>query len=406
MLFQQKKTTLRYITVFGILAAFSFMSTFFLSCERAQQIVPSKDIVASEESEGINGAATIKIGFIYSPSDPGTTRNGAELAVALANEAGGINTLPIELLIRDDKRDAALSVQHAEELIAAGVLAIVGPDYSVQAVEVGVVAQQHGIPMVTTYPTNPRASQNGDFSFMGAYIDPYQASMMVGFAMQELGAMTAAVLTETGGRYSEGLSATFIEGFTAQGGTIAVHQFYEAGATDFTEPLLAIAAVEPGVDVVFLPGLGSEFPLAVKQAKSADIGISAPFLGGDGWDRPDLVEIGGMAVEGSFFANHFSSGGELSDEARQFVTAYTARFGIAPDGPAALGYDSATIVIEAMRRTTDLTSAAIRAQIAATQDYSGATMLSHFDENRHAIKSLVINTVKDGKIQFYQFIAP
>ena len=372
----------------------------FLGCDLIQQFVPP---------DASDGLLSVKIGFIYSPPDPGTTRNGAELAVGLANETGGINGRPVELFIRDDKGDPSLSVQHARELIDAGVLAIVGPDYSAVAVEVGAVAQQYGIPMVTTYPTNPQVTRNGNFSFMGAYIDPYQAGVMANFAMQELSAMTAAVLTEKGKSYSEGLSNIFIERFAALGGTIAVHQFYETGATDFTEQLTAIAAVEPAVDVVFLAGLGSGFPLAVKQAKSPAFGIAATFLGGDGWDRPDLVEIGGTAVEGSFFANHFSPGGppeQLSETARQFITAYTARFGIAPDGPAALGYDSTTIVIEAMRRSADLTPAAIRDQIEATQDYSGATMLSHFDENRHAIKSLVINTVKDGKIQFHQAISP
>ncbi|MDE0684605.1 MAG: ABC transporter substrate-binding protein [Candidatus Poribacteria bacterium] len=394
MLFQQNRTTLRYIAIFGVL------TSFFLSCNRIQEVV------APDAGQISNDASTVKIGFIYSPPDPGTTRNGAELAVALANEAGGINGLLIELLIRDDKRDALRSVQHAEALIAAGVSAIVGPDYSTVAVEVGAVVQRYGIPMVTTYPTNPEVPRNGNFSFMGAYIDPYQARIMADFAIQELQAMTAAVLTETGSPYSEGLSTAFIEDFTVQNGTIAVHSFYKTGTTDFTEQLLAIAAVEPAVDAVFLPGLGSEFPLVVKQAKSDDINISAAFLGGDGWDRPDLVEIGGMALEGSFFANHFSPDGQLTVDARQFVNAYTEKYGIAPDGPAALGYDAATIVIEAMRRTTDLTPPAIRDQIEATQDYSGATMLSHFDENRHAIKSLVINTIKDGKIQFHQFIEP
>ena len=400
MLFQQNRTTLRYIAIFGILTSFFLMGILFLSCDRIQPTVAPHGTATSDD------AVTVKIGFIYSPPDPGTTRNGAELAVALANAAGGINGLPIELLIRDDTGDPLRSVQHAEELIAAGVSAIVGPDYSNLAVEVGAVVQQHGIPMVTTYPTNPKVPRNGNFSFMGAYIDPYQAGIMADFAMKELGALRAAVLTEAGETYSEGLSNVFIEDFTAQGGTIAVHQFYETGATDFTEQLMAVAAVEPAIDVIFLAGLGAEFPLAVKQARSDDIGISAIFLGGDGWDRPDLVEIGGMAVEGSFFANHFSHDGQLTEAARQFVDAYTERFGIAPDGPAALGYDSTAIVIEAMRGATDATRAAIRDQIEATQDYSGATILSHFDENRHAIKSLVINTVKDGKIQFHQFIAP
>ena len=376
------------------------MSIFFLSCDRIQRVV------TPERAKVSDGAATVKIGFIYSPPDPGTTRNGAELAVARANAAGGIKGLPIELLVKDDKRDPLLSVQHAEELIAADVSAIIGPDYSFVAIAIAPIVQQYGIPMVTTYPTNPKVTESGNYTFMGAYIDPYQASIMADFAVQELEAMTAAVLIETGNTYSEGLSNVFIEDFTAQGGTITIHQFYETGTTDFTEQLMAIAAVNPAVDVVFLAGLGSEFPLAVKQAKSDDIGISATFLGGDGWDRPDLVEIGGMAVEGSFFANHFSSSGQLTEAARQFVDAYTERFGIAPDGPAALGYDSTTIVIEAMRRATDTTPMAIRDQIEATRDYSGATMLSYFDENRHAIKSLVINTVKDGKIQFHQFISP
>ena len=400
MISKRKGATSKYISVYGVFILFFVLIAPFLGCDLIQQLV-SPDTPDS--------IVPVKIGFIYSPPDPGTTRNGAELAVALANEAGGINGLPIELLIRTDQGNPSISVQRAKELIDAGVLAIVGPDYSVIAVEVGAVAQQYGIPMVTTYPTNPNVTIHGNFSFMGAYIDPYQASVMANFAMQELDAMTAAVLAETGDSYSEGLSEAFVERFTALGGTIAVQQFYETGAEDFTEQLTAIVAVEPAVDVVFLAGLGSEFPVAVKQAKSPAFGITAIFLGGDGWDRPDLVEIGGTAVEGSFFANHFSSVGppeQLSEEARQFIAAYTARFGIAPDGPSALGYDSTAIVIEAMRRSADMTPAVIRDQIEATQNYSGATILSHFDENRHAIKGLVVNTVKDGKIQFHQAISP
>ena len=377
MVFPKHGATLRGPTAYGILALVLLMGACFLGCDQLQRVI---EFAGSETSDG---AATVKIGFIHSPPDPGTTRNGAELTVALANEAGGINGVPIGLLVRDDKRDPSLSAQHAEELIAAGVSAIVGPDYDEEAVEVGKVALKYGIPMVTTYPTNPKVSRPGRFSFMGAYTDPFQAGVMAKFATQELGAMRAAVLTETGDTYSEGLSTAFNEHFTAGGGTIAVHRFYDTGATDFTEQLTAIAAIEPPVDVVF--------------------------LGGDGWDRPDLVEIGGMAVEGSFFVNHFSSGGDperLSEEGRKFVAAYTEMFGVAPDGPAALGYDSATIVIQAMRRATDATPASIRDEIEATQDYSGAITLSHFDENRYAIKSAVINTVKDGEIQFYQAIEP
>ncbi len=400
MIFKPNRAIPKCISIYGVFILLFLSTVLLLGCDAIQQLVLP---------DTPDNAAPVKIGFIYSPPDPGTTRNGAELAADLANEAGGINGLPIELLITDDQGDPSMGVQRAKGLIDAGALAIVGPDYSVIAVEVGAVAQQYGIPIVTTYPTNPNVTKNGNFSFMGAYIDPYQAGVMAHFAVQELGATSAAVLTETGKSYSEGLSNAFVERFTALGGTIAAHQFYETGTIDFTEQLTAIAAVEPPVDVIFLPGLGPEFPLAVKGAKSPAFGITATFLGGDGWDRPDLVEIGGAALEGSFFANHFSPGGppeQLSEAARQFIADYTAQFGIAPDGPAALGYDSTTIVIEAMRRSANLTPAAIRDQIEATQNYSGATILSHFDENRHAIKSLVVNTVKDGKIQFHQALLP
>ena len=403
MIHKPNGITRKFRVVCGFLASFFLMTVFFFGCERIQQVV------APTDSEAPDRPVAVKIGFLYSPPDPGTTRNGAELAIALANAAGGINGIPIELLIRDDKKDPALSVQYAEELINAGVSAIVGPDYSLLAIPVGDVIQEHGIPMVTTYPTNPKVSENKNFSFMGAYTDPYQAGVMAVFAIQELGATTAAVLTETDGTYSQGLTEVFIEEFTAQGGTIVVHQFYETDATDFTPQLMVITSVEPAVDVIFLPGLGPEFLLIVKQAKAADIHIPGTFLGGDGWDRPDLVEIAGTAAEGSFFANHFSPEGppeQLRRETIQFITTYTSRFGIAPDGPASLGYDAASIIIEAMKRAPDLTPAAIRDQVQATQNYRGATILSHFDENRHAIKSAVINTVKDGAIRFYQTAAP
>lgn len=297
-MFYNKNTTLVIDKIIHVVlaAVFILVGIVFSGCERIQPILPP------EESE-----TTIKIGLIYSPTDPGTTRNGVELAVSIANEAGGIKGKTIELLIRESNREPLLSVQHAKELINAGVFAILGPDYSDEAVEVGAVAQQYGIPMMTTYPTNPKVTRNGNFSFLGAIRDPDQARIMANFAVEELNAKTAAVLTETGDSYSEELSIAFINDFAAQGGMVATQQFYDSGITDFTEQLTEINAVDPPVEIVFLAGLGSEFPLAVKQAKSEQFGVTATFLGGDGWDRPDLIEIGGTALEGSFFANHFST---------------------------------------------------------------------------------------------------
>ena len=97
MIFNQHRTIPRCFSVYGILALFFLLPHCFLACDFIEHLVVP---------DAPDGAAPIKIGFLYSPPDPGTTRSGAEVAVLLANEAGGINGQPIELLIREDQRDS------------------------------------------------------------------------------------------------------------------------------------------------------------------------------------------------------------------------------------------------------------------------------------------------------------
>ena len=348
--------------------------------------------------------------MLYSLPAPGTTLSGAELAVSEFNAAGGINGIPITLIAKDDGNDAERSAELAKELIAEGVMGIVGPDWDPQSWAVGPLAQAAQIPMVTTYPTNPNNPDAGDFVFMSAYTDNYQGELIAKFALESLAAETAAILSEQStaytGVYAEGLREFFTNNFTAGGGTIVAQQFYEKDATDFTTQLTAIAAASP--DVVFVPGFMPEVARVIKQGK-AELGMTATFLGGDGWDNPQLIPIGGTALEGSFFVNHFAAQPAenlTTEEARQFVAAYTAMFGVPPDGPASLGYDAVRIMVQAMQRAETLTGPAIRSQIAATMNYNGASTIARYDENRYAIKSGVINTITDGVIQLHQVIAP
>ena len=389
------KTAVRHIAIYVLFISFFFLSIIFSACDPLQRVVSPAKI-----------DAPIKIGLLYSSPVPGTTRNGAELAIIQLNQEGGVNGIPIQLIAKDDKNDKERSVALAHELIhKEGVFGIIGPDWSVHAWEVTPIAQRYEIPVITTYPTNPAANQAGDFVFMGAFTDIYQGELIAKFAAAS-GATTAALLTEEGYFYAEGLAQYFTDNFTSAGGSIVTQQFYTKGDTDFTEQLTAIAAVKP--DVVFVPGFLPEVPRIVQQRKET-IGLAATFLGVDGWDDPALIASGGTALEGSFFANHFSAHPEHkldSEDARQFVAAYTAMFGISPDGPASLGYDAVRILVQAMRRTEVLTGRNIRDQIAATIGYSGATGLSHYDENRHPIKSGVINIIKDGEIQLHQVFEP
>jgi branched-chain amino acid transport system substrate-binding protein len=268
------------------------------------------------------------------------------------NQQGGVNGNPLELLVRDNQVDPDLSAQLAEELITQeGVVAIVGPGFSSNAVRVAPVAQQHRVPMITTTATNPTVTSAGDFVFMAAFTDLFQGAVMVEFSRQELGAQTAAILTQAEDVYSEGLSLIFDEEFTARGGEVLARESYAAGDTDFTPQLEVIADRIP--DVVFMPGFTPEVPLAIKQARTIpqrnSSGITATFIGGDGWDNAELVAIGGGAVEETFFTGLFApfpQEGHLeatqNDQTRQFVNVYISMFGIAPDSGSGMGFDALT----------------------------------------------------------------
>ena len=380
----------------------------FWGCDQVQQLLAPLPDGDDEDA--------IKIGFLYTTPNRNNSRYGAELATMQLNEAGGVRGVPIQLVARGipTQRFVSENINETEyvsrlalELIVEErVFAIVGPNRSTYAVVVGEIAQNHGIPMMATSATNPSVTAAGDFVFMAAFTDDFQGVAMAAFALQDLEAKTAAGLTHKGDVYSEGLSQTFIDSFIAHGGQVVVDEFYIAGDIDFTAQLTAIAEATP--DVIFSTGFLPEVPLVVQQARE-EIGITATFIGGDAWDNVALIETAGAVVDGSFFSSGFSAEAEPSDlgeDAYQFVTAYTAMFGVVPDGGAALGYDALRLVVQAMRGADDLTPIAIRDQLAATMNYSGATSISGYDENRHTSKSVVIKQIVNGEVQFHKLIEP
>jgi len=351
---------------------------------------------------------TIKVGLILPMELKICTLYGAKLAMVQINQEGGVNESPIELVIKDNKNDEVLSAQLAEELITQdGVVAIVGPSFSRSALKVAPVAQRYGVPMVATTATNPGVTAPGEFVFLAAFADTFQGEVMAQFAREKLRAQTAALLIHQGDAYVEGLSQIFDGNFTSLGGRIVARESYSEGDTDFTPQLTRIAAEAP--DVIFMPGFVPEVPLAIKQARTIPqknaSGIAATFLGGDGWDDPNLAPMGGKAIDGSYFSNLFSP--ETQDEdGRDFVKAYRSMFGIVPDSAAALGYDALKLVATAMRRVDSVEPMAVRNELAATRGYKGATTLLNYDENRHPKKSAVILRIQNGRVRFHLQVEP
>lgn len=351
---------------------------------------------------------TIKVGEIASLTGKEaafgqSSHKGTLLAIEELNAAGGLLGKQLELVTEDNQTKSGESATAARKLISRNkVVALLGEVASSRSLEIAPIAQASKIPMISPSSTNPTVTETGDYIFRVCFIDPFQGTVMAKFAKDTLHAKKVATLTSVSSAYSVGLAKYFKETFLADGGEISVEQKFSEGDKDFKAQLTAIKAAN--VDAIFVPGYYTEAALITKQAR--ELGLTIPLFGGDGWEAPQLIEIGGAAIEGTYYSTHYSPENK-TPAVVEFVKKFQARWdGEIPDAMAALGYDSALVLADAIKRAGSTEGAKIRAALAATKDFVGVTGKTNIDANRNASKSAVIITIKDGKFKFLQEVAP
>ncbi len=364
-------------------------------------VLPAAPVAAGEP-------APIKVGLFASLTGKEAafgqaTRKGVELAVEELNAAGGVLGRRLELVIEDNQSKAGESATIAKKLIARDkVVALIGEVASSRSLEAAPIAQQSRVPMISPSSTNPKVTEIGNYVFRVCFIDPFQGVVMAKFARQSLKLQRVALLTSVSSAYSVGLAKYFREHFTAAGGTIALEQKYSEGDKDFKAQLTAIKAA--GVEGIFVPGYYTEAALICKQAR--ELGLKLPLFGGDGWEAPQLLEIGGEAVEGTYYSTHYSSE-DRSPSVQGFVERFKRRWnGDAPDAMAALGHDAVLVLADGLRRAGGTEGPKLRDALAATRNVSGATGQTTLDAQRNATKSAVVITVKQGRFAFVESVAP
>ncbi|MBW3636288.1 MAG: ABC transporter substrate-binding protein [Armatimonadetes bacterium] len=282
------------------------------------------------------------------------------------------------------------------------VLALLGEVASSRSLAAAPIAQRAGVPMVSPSSTNPKVTQVGDYIFRTCFIDPFQGTVMARFGRETLKAQKAAILTDVANDYSKGLTQYFREEWTKSGGKIVSEQSYSEGDKDFQAQLTKIKGTDP--DVIFIPGYYTEVGNIAVQARR--LGLKQVMLGGDGWDSPKLYEIGGKALQGSYFSNHYSA--ESKDpKVVKFVAAYKKRFGAnPPDALAAVAYDAAYLLSDAIRRAGAADRAKIRDALAATKNFEGVTGTISIDENRNAVKPAVVLKVQGNQGVYVTTVKP
>jgi branched-chain amino acid transport system substrate-binding protein len=349
----------------------------------------------------------VKLGFFMSitgrdASFGEAALRGARLAVDDLNAAGGILGRPVELVVEDNRSLPGESATAAKKLITRSkVVALIGECASSRTLEAAPVAQAAGLPLVTPASTNPKVTAVGDCIFRVCFADPFQGAVLATYAWKNLGLRRAALLIDSTAPYSVGLAEVFAKTFTALGGEIVASQKYSGGDKDFRAQLTAIRATR--ADALFLPGYYVEAGLAAQQSR--ELGLRATLLGGDGFEAPQLIEIGGPALEGTVYSTHYSA--ESPDPAsRRFVAAYQARHGSVPVGLAALTYDSVQLVADAARRAGTTERAALKKALAATRNFPGITGRTTLNDQRDALKDAAIITVRNGRCVFTESVRP
>ncbi|QNK40805.1 ABC transporter substrate-binding protein [Caproicibacter fermentans] len=399
------------------LALSAAMVASFTGCQNASgsssaaTSAAASSAASGSASSGSSGAALsgeVKIGAVM-PLTGSVAAFGQSGQKALqlledqVNADGGINGQKLTFVFVDDEGKPATAATVGKKLIDNDkVVAIVGPLTSNCALSLAPIAQQYKIPMVTGTGTNEKVTKVGDFIFRTCFIDPFQGKVVAKLASSDLKAQTAAMLYDNGNDYSKGLAQNFQKSFEANGGKVVSSETYLTGDKDFNAQLTKIAATNP--DVLFLPDYYSTVAVIAKQARSA--GIKATFLGGDGWDSADLFKIGGDAVNGAYFSNHYSPD-DTSAEVVQFIKDFKSKYNTtdAPDAMAALNYDAGKVLVQSIQKAGSTDSAAIQSALKA---YDGTVVSGHikFDENRDAIKSAVIIKTDGGKETFYTKVEP
>ena len=353
-------------------------------------------------------AEPIRIG-VYEPMT-GAMAAGGQMTwegIALAHEMQPtVLGRPIKLILVDNKSDKVESANAVARLVEQEkVVAIIGSYGSSNSIAGGDVAEKAGIPMVTDSATNPLVTQGKKFVFRACFIDPFQGEVMAKYVFHNLKLKKVAILKDVAQDYSVGLANYFKKTFTKLTGdpkSVVAEVAYQTGDQDFTAQLTQV--ISSKAEALFVPGYFGDAALIAKQLRQ--LGSKIPILGGDALDAPELMSIGGKAVEGVTISSFYSAEAPANEVAKKFVGAYKSKYGKTPNANAALGFDTYNMVVDAIRRAGSTDPKAIRDALATTKGFIGVTGSITIDENGDATKDAVILRVENGVFRYVTTIHP
>ena len=350
-------------------------------------------------------APEVKIGLYLPMTGPAAAMGqmvweGVQVAHRLQPKVLG---QPVRLELLDTRSDRIEAANAVSRLIEKDkVAAIIGEVISSDTLAGVPIAERAGIPNLSPTATTPLVTQNRKYAFRAAYVDDLQGKVAARFAWENLKARRVAVLIDQGQDYCVGLANFFTQEFKRRGGEIVATSYLQTGDQDFSAQISAMKAAHP--DLIYAPNYYTEDALLAKQLK--DLGVKTTVLTGDGAQVPELVTIGGEAVDGMYFTALFHRQGATSELGRRFLKAYESTYHKQLDAFAALGGDSYFLLAAAMDRAGSLDGAKIARALAETKNFSGVTGSFTMGPDHNPIKGVTVIKVEQGQFVYQTTINP
>ncbi|MFO0630725.1 MAG: ABC transporter substrate-binding protein [Polyangiales bacterium] len=332
-----------------------------------------------------------------------STRNGVNIALEEVNAAGGLLGQQVRAVAEDTRGDSNEAASAVTRLIdREHVCGVIGEVASSLSLAGGRICQRRGIPMISPSSTNPAVTQIGDNIFRVCFLDPFQGEVMARFAKNSLHVSRVAIFKDQGSAYSTGLADAFRRSFTALGGQIVDEQAYRESDTHFSAQISSMLGRQP--EALFVPGYYAQLALIAREVRGA--GFQGRMLGGDGWSSNTLTQNDDDKLVGDFYSEGFAPEGATTPVAQRFVQKYREKNRVEPNGLAALGYDAALVMFDAIRRANSAEPARIKAALAATRGVQGATGTITLNAQRDAVKSAVILEVRENSVRYRETVNP
>ncbi len=313
------------------------------------------------------------------------SQKGIELARDEIN-AKPDQKIKLKFLFEDDKSEPGASKDVMKKMVTQdGVIAVIGAVGSGSTNPAAKVAAEQKVPLMTHAATNVDIVKISDYVSRICFNDDVQGAAMAIFARETLKKDSAVMIVEKGNPYSEGLCASFRRVFTQKGGKIIDELAYQKDAQDFKAQITSLKELNP--PIVWVPGYHNEVALIIKQAR--EDGLQAPFLGADGWDDPQLFSLGGPAIKGNYFSNHFNPY-DTDPKVVAFVKRFKDKFGTEPGAMAALAYDATYAMADAVNRAKTLTPEGMKDAINTIKDLKGECGTITMAPNREVVKDVLI----------------